>query len=481
MHGTTKLLGVLLTIGVGGSAFAVQFSFKGDLNNRANVYTNQARLFAASESIGTLATPGEVLSPQPIPETWAEVKYRLQAEITSDDKVVRGVYAMEIGSVRFGFDIRPIAPPPGSPPAPGSTGKNAGGGYSGDGVNVETRFAYIDVGIPTPEPRNFRATFGLQPVSVNRFLWQETAMGINLKGDVGPAGLTLAWYRGIEFFNSTISDPTFGDADSLLARVGVEPDKQTKAGIFALYQRRESNVPLSATNRPAHLLKLFGPVDYDLVNLGIDGALTFGPLLVNADFIYQTGNTSITRGTPLAKETLNVGGFFAHVDLGVNLGAARVMYTGWYASGDSVPGDNRMTNFVATDLDVTDSIVLMEGGYNDDNYLTEAPYFLDKGAVFNKLGVDFKATENFTVGAAVLYIMTAQDLILGDGSTSRSLGTEIDAYIGYRLNANLELGLNAGYLFAGNGMDFFELAGANKNGSADANPFRSTARARFTF
>src|SRR5919106_1186607 len=160
MNGATKLLGALLIFGVGGPAFAVQFSFKGDLNNRVNIYTNQASLFAASETIGTPTAPGAVLAPQAIPETWAEVKYRLQAEISTDDKMVKGVYAMEIGSIRFGFDIRPIAPPSGTA-APGSTGKNAGGGFSGDGVNVETRFAYLEVGLPTPEPKNFKATFGL--------------------------------------------------------------------------------------------------------------------------------------------------------------------------------------------------------------------------------------------------------------------------------------------------------------------------------
>ena len=470
MNGTTKLLGALLIFGVGGPAFAVQFSFKGDLNNRVNIYTNQASMFAASETIGSPTAPGAVLAPQAIPETWAEVKYRLQAEISTDDKMVRGVYMLELGAIRFGSDS-----------TPGALGRSSGGRYSGDGVNVETRFAYIDFGLPATQAQKFRATFGLQPVSVNKYLWQETAMGINLKADAGPAGLTLAWYRGFEIFNDDIDDPTFGDGDNIHLRVALEPSKELKGGLFGLYQRRQPEATPAATNRPTHLLKGFGAVNYDIVNLGVDAAFTAAPLLVNVDFIYQLGNTTTTRGTApdFTTPSLNVGSFLAHVDVGVNLGAARVMYTGWYASGDGNPDDDDLNNFVATDVDTFDSIIFGEGGYTDDNYFTEAPYFLDKGAFFNKLGVDFKATETVTVGGAILYVMTAQDLTLADGSTTRGLGTEIDAFISYKLNANLELALNAGYLFSADGMDFFETDGGN--GTADANVFRSTARARFTF
>ena len=43
---------------------------------------------------------------------------------------------------------------------------------------------------------------------------------------------------------------------------------------------------------------------------------------------------------------------------------------------------------------------------------------------------------------------------------------------------NLELAVNAGYLFAGDAMDAFEV---NRNGESDRNIFRTTARARYMF
>jgi hypothetical protein len=124
--------------------------------------------------------------------------------------------------------------------------------------------------------------------------------------------------------------------------------------------------------------------------------------------------------------------------------------------------------------------VLFEGGYTDDNYFTEAPYILDKGLILNKVAADFKATEKTKVGAALLYLMTAEDLTLADGSKEDTLGTEIDAYVSHMLYPNVEVALNAGYLFADDGMDFFEVP-AIQDGKSDSDLFRTTMRVRYKF
>ena len=66
----------------------------------------------------------------------------------------------------------------------------------------------------------------------------------------------------------------------------------------------------------------------------------------------------------------------------------------------------------------------------------------------------------------------------GREQSSSDLGIEVDAYISYQMYKNLELALNAGYLFSGDAMDFFE---ATRNGSSDEDIFRSTARIRYKF
>lgn len=461
-----KLLATLMMFGAATKASAVQFKVTGDLNNRFMLYTDQAGLYSASETVAnaTGTAPRQTIADGTVGETWGEIKYRLTMDAATDDGAVRGVYGIELGAVRFGFNS---ANNPAGPTIAG-VGRNAGGNYSGDGVNIETRFAYVDFGIA---PKH-RFTVGLLPFTVNKYLWSETAMGLQFKGQGGPVAYTLAAVRGVEAFNATLNQQQFRDADNLLARGDLVPTKDVKLGVFGLYQRAR---PDAVAGTRAHLLKLFSGINYDLYNVGIDGTAKLGPAFVNADLIYQTGNSRIGGGAEVDHSA-----YFLHGDVGTNFGPARVTYTAWYASGDDADAD--INNYIATDLDVNDSVVLFEGGYTDDNYFTEAPYFLTFGSLVNKLGVDFKASDKLTVSGALLYLRTAEDVDLGApgpaGGTSKELGWEVDGAVAYKLNPNLELAVNAGYLLAGDAMDAFEVV---RDGEANRNILRTTARARYTF
>jgi hypothetical protein len=246
-----------------------------------------------------------------------------------------------------------------------------------------------------------------------------------------------------------------------------------KVGAFALYQHQNPEVAGSASSAAAYQIKRMGAnTTYDIYNLGLDGALTFGNIFVNFDAIYQGGEVEGGR---------DVSAYFAHADVGVNLGAAKVTYTGWYSSGDDNTSDTDMENYMSTDVDMFDSIVLFEGGYMDENYFTEAPHFTTFGAIFNKLALDYKATPKVTVGAAAMYIMTAEDVTLGNGAKENVLGTELDAYVSWKPYTQLELAINAGYLISGDAMDAFEVGPKADNGKADVDIFRSTARVRYIF
>jgi hypothetical protein len=463
------LLGVLLAVGIAGSAQAVDFAVHGDLISRFNLYTDQAKMFRGSETISSSPFSGRVIEKDGIDESWGEIKYRMWFEASTNDGKVKGVYAIEVGSTRFGFDLA-------GPPA--STGKSGGGAFSGDGVNIETRWAYTDFQLPGVASKA-RFMIGLIPFTVNSFVWDETVMGVQFKGAAGPVDLTLAWVRGREDFNDDTNDKTFEDLDAFLARVDFKPTKDSKAGLFALYQGRNPGSDTIAGFTPAshYQVKLLPAVDFDIYTLGTDGSWTiptgFGNAFVNWDLIYQGGslddNTAISR---------DVSAYFAHADVGVNFGKARLTYTVWYASGDDNPVDDKIKNFMSTDLDRADSIIFFEGGYTDDNYFTEAPYILDKGLFFNKLALDCKASDKLSLGAAVLYLQTAKDLTIGAGKKEKGLGTEIDAYLSYMLFADMEVAINAGYLIADDGMDAFETV---QDGKSDADVFRSTARVRYKF
>ncbi|HBO68920.1 MAG TPA: hypothetical protein DD658_01745, partial [Deltaproteobacteria bacterium] len=216
------LLGVLLAIGLAGSASAATFQFHGDLNNRFMAYTNQGRMFGASETVKTAG----VVDKDGVDESWGEIKYRLWVEAATDDGKVKGVYAIELGALRFGNGA-----------GIGGSTRTGGGDFSGDGINVETRWAYTDFQLPGVASKA-RFTIGLFPFSVNSFVWEETAMGVQYNGTAGPTDLTLAWIRGRENFNNDKDDNLFEDLDALLARVDFKPAEGAKAGVFALYQGR---------------------------------------------------------------------------------------------------------------------------------------------------------------------------------------------------------------------------------------------------
>jgi hypothetical protein len=462
MKKLTLLVGVLLGLGFAGSAPAAEFKFHGDLNNRFMVYTDQAGMFSGSETI-----KGTPIDKDGIDESWGEIKYRLWVEAATDDGKVKGVYAIELGAIRFGD---------------GSTlgGSTKGGAFSGDGINIETRWAYTDFQLPGVASKA-RVSIGLIPFKVNSFVWEETAMGVQFKGAAGPMDYTLAWVRGRESsLNNDTDDDLFEDLDALLARVDLKPVKNVNLGLFALYQGRDPGSDDITAFAPAtqYQVKLLPAVDLALYTFGTDGSWTtptsFGNVFLNWDLVYQGGS--------LDDNTVNrdVSAYLAHFDLGANFGKHRLTYTTWYASGDDNRTDGDVENFMSTDVDRFDSIIFFEGGYLDDNYFTEAPHILDKGLFFNKLALDCKLSDKLSVGGALLYLQTAENLALGGGATSKKLGTEIDAYLSYKLYANTEIAINAGYLFADDGMDAFEIA-AQQDGKSDADVFRSTARVRYSF
>ena len=178
--------------------------------------------------------------------------------------------------------------------------------------------------------------------------------------------------------------------------------------------------------------------------------------------------------------------WFGSLEGGLNWGDHTFTYTFWYASGDDDPNDDDFEGYLAVDLDRDDSIAIFEGLYSDDSsYFTERPYMLDKGFVMNKLAWDFKVNPKTTIGAAGMYMMTAEDIEYTDVAAVNTykndeIGFELNAYLKYMLWTNVEFKINAGYLWAGDALDAFE-TGADRDGNSDENIFGSSFRIRYKF
>jgi len=481
MKRTLQVLLLLITLGFVGSAMAVDFAVHGDMNNRALIYTNHNDWLDPDQQ-------GKI-SDGTVKDEYAELKYRFWFEAASNDQNLKGVYAIEIGGIRFGRS---------------GSGKGQGGSFSGDGVNLETRWAYTDFQIPAVE-RSARFRVGLMPVKVNSYLWQETAAGVNFSSDVWDIDYQLAWIRGYEDLARDRDTDDIRDLDFFHGRLNPELMDDLDTGFFVLYGTGDATDPQDLSNdfpgvppgvgrvtpRDYQIKVIGDTIESDFWTIGLDGGYKFGDFFLKWDLMYQSGDleniffddSEFSGSTRV--DDFDLSAYLAHLDFGMNLRQAKLTYSFWYASGDDDPDDSDFDAFIAIDLDRDDSIALFEGLYSDDvTYFTERPYVLDKGFVMNKLALDYQFTDKFKAGCALLYMLTAEDIeytdFNGRSQADDTIGFEIDGYFTYMLYKNLELSVNAGYLFADDALDAFE-EGDLRDGSSDENIFGSSMRLRYKF
>jgi hypothetical protein len=453
-------------------AKAIDFEVHGDMNHRFLIYTNHNDWFSPEQQ-------GE-LNDGSVEDEYGELKYRFWFEAADDEGKVKGVYAVEIGGVRFGRT---------------GLGRSEGGSFSGDAANVETRWAYLDFQLPFIDAES-RVRVGLQPFSANSFLWQETAAGVTWGGDFNDlVKYQLGWVRVVDDLARDDDGDDIKDFDNFIARVNFEPMDKLTVGVFGLYSMADSDEdpPFAGVTPRNYLIKQFADnVDIDLFNLGVDGTFETGSFFFNWDLIYQTGtmedialdDTEFSGGGNTDGD-FDVSAYLVHADVGMNLGKAKLTYTFWYASGDDDAGDDDFEGFISYDVDRSDNMSLFEGNYADDvSYFTERPYLLDKGMIMNKIGLEYQATEKLLLGTAAMYMMTAEDIdytdFNGNSRSNDEIGIEFNAFAKYMLYSNVELAIGAGYLISGDALDAFEVDDL-RDGDADENIFVSSARIRYMF
>jgi len=459
-------------------ATATQLKFNGDMNHRFILGTNHYDFIRGAGS-----DAGKKIDDSSVYENMAEIKYRFWFEAASDDDQVKGVFATEVGGLRFG--------------QPGSME------YSGDQVKMEVRWGYLDFQLPFAEQKA-RVRIGLQPINVNYWMWKETVGAVKLYGSSGLGDYEVAWMRGYEADVTSDEDEDLrNDQDAIYGRLNLKPQTGMDVGLFALYQWSniddedqtyidpQTGKVLNYTIDPRNweLSQLGKNIDMSVVSLGTDGKMDFGSFFLKWDLIYQSGSLDGARlydldGNPTSAglEDYDLDAYFLHTDLGVKIGKSTLTYTFWYASGDDDPYDDDLEAFLATDTDIFDNICLMEGGWSDDDYFTERPYMADRGFIMNKLALDYQATEKTKVGIAGMHMMVAEDMEYtddnGNSVSEDTIGFEIDAYIKHKLFKNVEVALNGGYLLADDAMDYYD---EEKDGSSDEDIYRIDMRVRYKF
>lgn len=461
---------LLFTVGL---ASAAEVQIKGNFDNRFTIYTNHNEWLDGEKG---------VLRDGTSPESWGEVRYRMWFDASTNDGKVKGVWAFEVGGLEYGKS--------------GSSGASVGGSYSGDAVNTETRWLYTDFQLPWVKNKA-RLRMGLQPFNVNPFFWKETIMGVTADLAAGPAEVKLGWLRP---YRDEVKDPDSDveDLDAFYARVNFKPAPAVKAGIFGVYfqgdgDRSDPATFSTITSQNYQIKKFANNYDLDLFTLGCDGKAEAGSFFCNWDLMYQTGSVDNAKfmesyngwdyNQGRTAGDFDVSAWMAHVDLGLKIDKMKFTYTFWCTSGDDDGGDQDFDGFISVDIDRTDNICIFKAMNADDDFFTEKDYLLDKGFILNKLAFDYKASKKLQLGAAIMYMLTAEDIVYTDDHGVRrsedEVGIECDAYLKYKIYGDLEFIINAGYLFSGDALDFYEVD--QRDGNSDEDIFLSSCRVRYKF
>lgn len=379
------------------SAYAVKVDYHGSAavgvigTSNANMFT-RARAVAKAES--SIIGSGKV---------------RLRTEITSDDKQAKFVYGVEVGANDFGRDWD----------------------YSGDSIDIENRFAYIESSIPGLHEKTFLRA-GLQKTGINKWLWSETCGGLTLHGQ-GEKKWMLGWFRGIEMDNFVDDD----DSDLFVAKVDFDTYKSWDFNLFGVYAldfHHASGLPATTQAQ----------ADSDQYWLGGSGNLKKdeGKVFASADLIYQGGDVNGTD---------KVSGLLANLVVGKKVNnKCKLSLNALYVSGDDNPADTSNHAFQSIDIDSTASMIFFEGGLNGsfDKFAEDAPHKIANGFITYGIDADFKLCEKSNIKTALKYLVSDDNVNLASGALSADLGYEFNLLYSYELNKNLTYKVAGAYLFA---------------------------------
>jgi hypothetical protein len=168
-----------LVFAMAAPAMALDFKFGSEYRVR----------FTTAVNLGFNETPGS--NPRSV-----QLRVRPRFDVSDDNGNIQATLRLEIGDVEFGNGGGASGETNGVSLSGGSSriGPGAGGGFGNDGINVETKWAYIDWMMPFGIPLRVRA--GAQPWYLPKgMIVDDDAYGVRAYGTVKPVSYEAFWYR----------------------------------------------------------------------------------------------------------------------------------------------------------------------------------------------------------------------------------------------------------------------------------------------
>lgn len=326
---------------------------------------------------------------------------RLYFVAEDDEKKVRGTYALEV-------DIDSGDPD---------------GDLGGDGINVETRRAYIDFELPF-DPAT-RAYMGLQGVGAGSdWVFDDNASGVKVVRSMGNFGAALGWFR----YDET-NQYVHGDESDLWLLDLNYNFENGNIGAFVYLTDTDGD---------------------DVRYYGIDGSMEAGAFSGQFTGIYLDGED--------ATDTIDYKSYLLHLEGTYSFNNSYVQLGWYYASGDDDAADNdaegyfalgnnaSVTNTWTGSMAFFEALDLEAGG-------TGIPFIGNFGANVAYLNFGHEFTEKFDGRLGLIWINAAEDVNYGD---DKDMGWEVNGEINYAISENLNFGLGAGYVIAGDATDDFQ-------------------------
>jgi len=331
-------------------------------------------------------------------------------------------------------------------------GRGAGAAIGADSVNIETKNIYLDFKIPaTP----VKAQVGVQPFTdayKGIFITDDVA-GLALSGKAGAATISGAFFRLNDAGGAAAIGKANVDLITLDGKFAVSKDLSVGGSYYLV--RNDLNVS-----------------GQDLHMFGVNAAANLGPVAVDGFAIYQTGDEIY------AVAARDVSAYAAQVAAKAKVGPGSLRGAVLYASGENGSGDSSAFQNIrsgATTANFTssasayyagDMLLMMRSKWamDSDRAIVSATNNSDMGLMFIAAGYDVPISSKVSATANVGY-MRAADTATG----SKSIGTEVNAQVNYKMYDNLTGSLQGAYVFLGDRLD------------ANDDPYLATAMLNYTF
>ncbi|MBS3918208.1 MAG: hypothetical protein KG012_04915 [Deltaproteobacteria bacterium] len=413
-------------------------------------------------------------------------------------KAMSGTIFFEMDSTRWGDAGYPVT----------TTGHGTVGRWGGDESAIEIKnlfFTFAIPGMPVP----MQATAGLQPLAVRPHVFLYTdGTGVKLDTRIDPATISLFYFKALEG-----KDASADDVDVYGLQASAKISTLTLGGYGFYYNMNTYPVDSSAV-----LAYGVSPgYESDMFWLGVFAGGKLGPVVLDFDFVYNTGEIE-RRGAfavPAgAKRDVDFRGWMTRAKVDYpwekfNFGAIGMYATGAdmkKTSATGLPGSDvangagfsrKVGSYVVPPFSEQfafgDGMVIQTGWVRAMTRMTVASATsLNRGAVggtaFAQAYASFKATPWYKVTLKGMYIWdttkngnTIGNAVKASGvpRDDSDIGWEIDLINEINIYKNLKWDIALGYLWAGDALDY--RVGATNTNKSPKNPYNIHTRLIYSF